>query len=224
MRRVLMVGLLALGGFAAGAGFAQSNNDRGPAITSGIGGGASPNIVIGSGTLNSNSPTTSPERVFRDGSPSTCGPTKAFPGTVPGGPFAYTTVSYTNTGPGRCVNFTLNASCVNGNTAGLFLVAYAGAINPANLSQNYIGDSGVSTGTGFPPTQMAVQLGANQSINLMIEQVNPAGTTPPSQCSFTLLDDTQIVVPTMSPALMAAMAGILALLGFVYLRRRGGQR
>jgi len=51
-----------------------------------------------------------------------------------------------------------------------------------------------------------------------------AATTPASQCTYTLLDDTQVVVPTMSPASMAAMAGLLALLGFAFLRRRAGQR
>ena len=122
------------------------------------------------------------------------------------------------------MTFTLSASCTNGNLAGVFLVGYSGAINAADLSQNYIGDSGSSTGTGFSPVQMSINLAAGQTINLMVEQVNSTATDPPSTCSFTVSDDRQVLVPTMSPAAMAAMAGILALLGFAFLRRRGGLR
>ena len=221
MRRVLMLALVALGGLGATAGFAQTN-DKG-VTTSGTGFSGLANVVISNGSLSSNSAPTSVLRVFRDASPSVCN-AKSFPGTVGGGPFSYTVIPYTNSGSSRCVTFTLSASCTNGNLAGVFLVGYSGAINPADLSQGYIGDSGSSTGTGFAPVTMSVNLAAGQTINLMVEQVNNAATSPPSTCSFTLTDDAQVVVPTMSPASMAAMAGILALLGFAFLRRRGGQR
>jgi hypothetical protein len=221
MRRVLMLALVAIGGLGATAGFAQSN-DKG-VTTSGTGFSGLANVIIGSGSLSSNSAPTSALRVFRDAAPSVCN-TKSFPGTVGGGPFAYTVVPYTNTGSSRCVTFTLSASCTNGNLAGVFLVGYSGAVNAGDLAQNYIGDSGSSTGTGFAPVQMSLNLAAGQTINLMVEQVNNTATSPPSTCSFTLSDDRQVLVPTMSPAAMAAMAGILALLGFAFLRRRGGSR
>jgi hypothetical protein len=219
MRRMMMLALVVMGGLGAGAGFAQTN-DKG-VTTSGSGFGGLTNVVIGSGNLNSNSAPTSAERVFRDASPSICN-AKSFPGTLGDGPYAYTGIPYTNTGSSRCVTFTLSASCTNGNTAGVFLVGYSGAINAANLSQGYLGDSGSSTGTGFSPVQMSLSLAAGQTITLMVEQVNNTATSPPSTCSFTLSDDSQVIVPTMSPAAMAAMAGVLALLGFAFLRRRGG--
>ena len=139
MRRVLMLALVAIGGLGAAAGFAQTN-DRG-VTTSGTGFSGLANVVISNGTISSNSAQTSVLRVFRDASPSVCN-AKSFPGTVGGGPFAYTVIPYTNSGSSRCVTFTLSASCTNGNLAGVFLVGYSGAINAADLSQNYIGDSG----------------------------------------------------------------------------------
>jgi hypothetical protein len=217
MRRVVMLASIAVGSAIAGAGFAQTNDLGRPPATHAPAVAAAP---VGSGTLSSNGTPTATLRVFRDDAPSSCGAAKAFPGTIGNGPFAYTSVSYTNSGPARCVTFTLNATCVNGLPAGVFLVGYSGAIDAADLSRNYLGDSGRSTGTGFAPAQMAVNLGTNQSITLMIQQVNNAATSPPSSCTFALLDDTQVPVPALSSASMAAMAGLLALLGFAFLRRR----
>ena len=217
MRRVVLASVLA-GSVCAGTSLAQTNDaGRPPAAGAPI---ASPSVIVGNVVLDSNGAPASALRLFRDDAPSTCDAAKSFPGTVANGPFAYASVSYTNNGPARCVTLTLNAACTNGIPASVFLVGYGGAINPADLSQNYIGDSGRSTGTGFAPARMALNLPTNQTINLMVQQVNNAATSPPSSCTFSLLDDMQVPVPAMSPAATAAMAAILALLGFAFLRRR----
>lgn len=222
MRRLLMFVVVAMGSFGAATGTAQTtDNGSSPPASGRVGA----NVLVGSGTLASNGTPTSPLRIFRDGVPSACASVKAYPGDyATPGPYAYQTIGYTNTGPSRCVTFTFMGYCAGGGSlAGVFLAAYNGAFVPANLSANYIGDMGSSPVAGLVLT-MALNLGHNQSITLMVGQVNPTSTSPVNSCSFSVQDDQQIVVPTMSPASMAAMAGLLALLGFAFLRRRAGPR
>lgn len=222
MGRILKVAVAAVTGLIAATVFAQATDNGAAPPASGR---VSGNAFIGSGTLASNGTPTTPVRIFRDGVASTCSAVKTYPGdNLTPGPYAYQTLAYTNSGPGRCVTITFSTSCTGGgNPAGTFLAAYNGAFVPSNLSTNYIGDTGSSPASGSS-VSMALNLAQNQSITLMVGQTNPAATTPVNSCTFSVLDDSQVIVPAMSPASMAAMAGLIALLGFVFLRRRALQR
>jgi hypothetical protein len=189
-----------------------------PAAKSGPGGAA---IVVVSNSISSSGSPNMPDRPTRNGVPSVCGSVKPAPGINAGANFAYQTASYTNSGPARCVTFTLTASCTGGgNTFGAFLSAYGGAFDPNNLATNFIGDTGVSTGNaGGTPAIMKLDMTSGQAITLMVNQVNDDTTNPASVCSYTVADDTTLV-PTNSATGLILMALALAALGFYYLRRR----
>ncbi len=87
--------------------------------------------------------------MFRNGVASTCGTAKAFPGTV-AGTYNYNSYTYTNNTAGtQCVTVTLTGNATNCNVQS---AAYLGSFNPADIAQNYIGDSGVSTLNGTTGT------------------------------------------------------------------------
>lgn len=100
---------------------------------------ASPNYTATSGTLS--------VRLFRTGAgtQSACGTLKPFPGTSGTGPYFYDAYTYTPATSG-CVTVTFTT------TANYFVSTYAGAFNPANLSQNYLADLGASSGAGGTST------------------------------------------------------------------------
>jgi hypothetical protein len=110
-------------------------------------------------------------RVFRDGVPNSCGGPNAFPGTTGAGTRSYDQYSFTN--PGNvtaCVSVALtSATGVN-----LFGVSYLNSFNPANIAQNYLGDSGLSaSGTA----NWSVNVPAGQTMVLVVSAVNtPSGT------------------------------------------------
>jgi hypothetical protein len=88
------------------------------------------------------SDSTQNDRVGRNQVPSTCEgkapPGGGFPGTK-----YYETYTFTNTaGAPRCYTVTINAAL--GGPGDIQSVAYDQTYNPANLSENYLGDSGVS--------------------------------------------------------------------------------
>ena len=84
-------------------------------------------------------------RHFRDGIASSCGSTKAFPGTSTPGNHQYDAYSFqtcANSGP-SCITVTLSSP----NGINLFTAAYSSSFNPANLAQNYLADAGASAAT-----------------------------------------------------------------------------
>lgn len=88
------------------------------------------------------SDTTQQDRVGRNQIPSTCSgkapPGGGFPGTK-----YYETYTFTNTaGAPRCYTVTINAAL--GGPGDIQSVAYDQVYDPANLSANYLGDSGIS--------------------------------------------------------------------------------
>lgn len=85
---------------------------------------------------------TQPNRIFRNGVASTCA-NRPFPGTnADPAPVnrRYDQYTFTNTSTApACIRVTFRAD-----NAGIHSVAYLGSYNPANISQNYLGDSGAS--------------------------------------------------------------------------------
>lgn len=107
-------------------------------------------------------------RVLRDGVPSTCPVLKPYPTDLSG---AYHFKSHTikNTAAtAQCATITLT----NNDAAGhIFLVAYSNTFNPANVSQNYLADSGTSAGPTGPTTTMDVNIPANGTVVLVLSEV-----------------------------------------------------
>lgn len=180
---------------------------------------------IFSQSLGSNAVPNMPDRLLRNGVPSTCGVAKPFPGPNPGTDFSYVTVNWVNGGPARCVTFNsiLTAVSGGGNQTGIFLAAYSGAFNPLDLSQNYLGDTGSSpAGVGLS-SSMGIDLFSGQQITLVVMQVNDNSTVPENVASFTIEDDLA-PVPAMPVIWQIALVLMLATIGTLYLRRRTARR
>ncbi|MCP9494034.1 MAG: CSLREA domain-containing protein [Pyrinomonadaceae bacterium MAG19_C2-C3] len=116
-------------------------------------------------------------RITRTGAISVCGTAKPNPGVFAATTaFRYDAYTFQNasTAP-ACITVTLNTP-LNGNALGggdIQYVAYAGSFNPANPSQNYLGDYAGFTG-GF--RQFSVNLPANTNLVVVVNQANAAST------------------------------------------------
>lgn len=171
-------------------------------------------IITGGGSLNNTDTPTTVGRLFRDGNGSTCAAAKSFPGAI-GSPllYAYDIVPYTNSGPSQCITLQLNFSCAGGNTSGVFLAGYSGIVNPNDLSVGYLGDAGNSSSG----QQMNLLLGAGQSINLMVGQVNDSNTS--SQCTYELRDNLAAPIPTLNQWMTIILGLLVATAAVVGFRR-----
>jgi hypothetical protein len=122
------------------------------------------------------SDSTQADRVGRNQVPSTCSgkapPGGGFPGTK-----YYQTYTFTNTaGAPRCYTVTINAQL--GGPGDIQSVAYDQVYNPANLNENYLGDSGVS-GLGTTVEQATYAFTVPALHNFVVV-VNTTGTTESS--------------------------------------------
>jgi hypothetical protein len=112
-------------------------------------------------------------RVGRFPPVSTCGAPKTYPGTQDTNPRTYDAYTFVNNGPATCVTFNVNTACT---TNFVFPVAYLGSFNPANVAQNYLGDSAESPN---PSSNFSVNVPANSSVVLVVSEVT-AGTGCPA--------------------------------------------
>ena len=116
------------------------------------------------------------DRVGRNQIPSTCSgkvpPGGGFPGT-----HRYETYTFTNTaGAPRCYTVTINTQL--GGPADIQSVAYDQVYNPANLNENYLGDSGISgLGTTVDEATYAFTVPALHNFVIV---VNTTGNEPAS--------------------------------------------
>ena len=131
------------------------------------------------GTLGSNSTTypgtsgSQTGRVFRISPGSVCGTPKTYPGAQDTSPRTYDAYTFVNNGPAACVTFNVNSACSGSNF--VFPVAYLGSFNPANIAQNYLGDSGTSPN---PSVNMSVNVPANATVVLVVNEVTAAAGCP----------------------------------------------
>jgi hypothetical protein len=125
---------------------------------------------------------TQADRLGRDGQPSTC-----IGKGCPGGGFAgtkyYKTYNFRNDGAAdTCFTVTINAAL--GGQGDIESAAYVNSYNPANLCQNYLGDSGVvGLGTTVPNVSYSFVVPAQSNFVVV---VNTTGTTTSSQFSGTV--------------------------------------
>ena len=130
--------------------------------------------------------------------PSTCAgkapPGGGFPGTK-----YYETYNFTNTsGAARCYTVTINAAL--GGPGDIQSVAYDQVYDPANLSANYLGDSGIS-GLGTTVDQATYSFTVPAQHNFVVV-VNTTGTTESSPFSGTV---SGFVDNTNGPGICAAL-------------------
>src|SRR5262249_12316815 len=117
-------------------------------------------------------------RQSRNGVPSACGTAKAFTGAIDPGTRQYDAYTFTTcpTSSASCVTVTFNSPTgIN-----LFTAAYSGSFNPADLSQNYLADAGVSANT----TTYSFNIPAGQQTFTIVVYDVPLGA--PSLSSYTL--------------------------------------
>jgi len=106
-------------------------------------------------------------RINRFSPSSVCGVAKPNPGLFSAvGARHYDSYNFTNNGAvTACVTFTLTSGC----STNIYGVTYLGSFNPANPSQNFLGDFGAST-SGTAVWSVDVPAGAN--IVLVVHEVN----------------------------------------------------
>ncbi len=130
------------------------------------------------GTATSNFPKasgTATQRVNRDGIVSACGTARTQNAPIAGS-FAFDafTVPVAAGGGPTCITITLNVTETIA-PANYSLAAYLNTFNPADLTQNWLGDPGLSTGS--PPTQLSFSVIVPQGQRVVIVILNTNGTT-----------------------------------------------
>lgn len=135
-------------------------------------------------------------RMTRNSVTSTCGVSKAFPGTQGTGPFRYDVMNFTATRSG-CVRVAVNRTSVSG---GVHIAAYT-AFNAANVSTGYLADSGTSA-VGAPVSfEFSVAAGQTYSIVVFEPDASVETTTYALTVSESaLVNRTGITIPTAGNA------------------------
>lgn len=158
------------------------------------------------------------DRINRNGTASTCGAAKPFPGTLPPSGLRYDQLGYTNTGPAQCVTFQVTGNCPG---SGAMLTAYSGSLNPADVSVGYLGDSGASSNNNTVQS-LSLDMAAGQSIQLVV-----SNGTAVEDCAYHVTSieplgtGTAAAVPSLGQWGLALTGLLAAGLGARRLRRRG---
>lgn len=111
-------------------------------------------------------------RLVRNGTASTCGVSKGFPGTQSTGPFRYDVMSFIATQSG-CVRVAVSRTSVTGT---VHAAAYT-AFDNANLSSGYLADSGLSSVGGEVAFEFSVTAGQIYSVVVFEPNANVETTT-----------------------------------------------
>jgi Carboxypeptidase regulatory-like domain len=127
---------------------------------------------------------TQADRLGRDGQPSGCGGKACPGGGFPGTKF-YKTYNFTNSAAApACFTVTINAATGVPGVGDIESAAYLNSYNPANLCQNYLGDSGV-VGLGTTVGSASYSFTVPAQSNFVVV-VNTTGTTTSSEFSGTV--------------------------------------
>ena len=127
---------------------------------------------------------TQADRLGRDGQPSGCGGKACPGGGFPGTKF-FKTYNFTNSAAApACFTVTINAATGVPGVGDIESAAYLNSYNPANLCQNYLGDSGV-VGLGTTVGSASYSFTVPAQSNFVVV-VNTTGTTTSSEFSGTV--------------------------------------
>lgn len=117
-------------------------------------------------------------RWFRDGigTGSSCGLPKSWPGLNDSNPHHYDVYTFTNVSLGdACVTVGLQG----GSNANVMAAAYLDSFDPADISTNYLGDAGGSTGTQGGTALFSCSVPAGATFLVVVNEVSPnSGTLP----------------------------------------------
>jgi len=109
-------------------------------------------------------------RLARDLNPSDCGGPKTVPDVVDLTPRRFDQYTFTNTSASAvCVQVTINPQSCDGT---IFSAAYLGSFNPADVSQNYLGDSGDSPPANTP-LSYSFNVPAGATFVVVVHEVEP---------------------------------------------------
>jgi len=114
-----------------------------------------------------NTDATQTGRLLRDGEASTCSLPKTFPGTTGGGAIHFDSYAYANT-TSTTACYRVDVSAPNCMANMMFVSAYLGAYNPADLSANYLADIGSSP---LPSGSFSFDVPAGQAYTLIANEV-----------------------------------------------------
>src|SRR5437773_9395230 len=105
-------------------------------------------------------------RLNRNQIASACAAQKAFPGLFDSNLRHFDSYTFPNGTTDSCVTLNVTSGCANN----IFYASYLDSFNPADISQNYLGDPGASAaGTA----SWAMTVPANHSVVLVVHEVNP---------------------------------------------------
>jgi hypothetical protein len=124
--------------------------------------------------------TTQANRITRDGSPTTCGPAEAYPGTTAVATIRYDTHTFTNTsGSTECIKVTVAADF------SVHSSAYLNSYDPVNPATNYLGDLGISYGGTNQPSSYFISVPAGATYVIVVNEtaLNAGGNYTLSLCS-----------------------------------------
>ena len=125
------------------------------------------------GSLDPSDPTQT-DRLFRSGIPQTCPASTTCAIFGDPTPRHYDAYTFTNTtGATQCVTVDTNTACTGGQF--IFVGAYLGSFDPANICTNWIGDSGFS-----PNPEQAFQFNVDngQTFVVVVSEVTPESGCP----------------------------------------------
>src|SRR5207245_7355927 len=110
---------------------------------------------------------TQTDRLFRSGFPQTCPATTTCAIFGDATPHHYDSYTFTNTtGSTQCVHIDTNTACTGTNF--IFTAAYLGSFDPANICNNWIGDSGSSPN---PDQAFQVDVPDGQTLVVVVNEV-----------------------------------------------------
>lgn len=162
------------------------------------------------GTLDPVFSTGQPVRLFRDGVPSECEPPKAFPGTL-GTSGVFNTHTFGIILQDSCITVNFDVGTCGTNVfAGAFLNEY----NPANQSQNYLGDLGSSLTGSF-----SFVVPAGNRLVIVAESV-----FEPATCDYSFTIDPfpcgLPTIPTLNETGLIILGALMLLTVVIVLRKR----
>jgi IPT/TIG domain len=132
--------------------------------------------TIPSSSITASDPT-EPNRLYRDGAPSTCSG-KSCPGDYDYGIRNYKSFTFTNPGAATaCITVKINAACGGATATDIESVAYLGSYDPANRCKNYLGDSAIGgLGTSTASGSYSFNVPASSSFVVIVAADEAGGT------------------------------------------------
>jgi hypothetical protein len=145
---------------------------------------------------------TETNRIFRNGSQSTCGNPKAFPGII-NGTFAFDSYTFT-----ACRSMCTQATLTSTTGGTIFESAYSPSYDPTNIGLNYAGDAGLSSNSQV----FSIDLTASTAYTLVVNDTTgtSVGTNYTLQfpsCAINCNNNQPPVVKVQSVTVISATVG-----------------